>query len=101
MADTFNLAARVPPSLAPAAPRIDGTATWRNGRPRTGRGDRVLPGEGGGEAAALAGALDAAGWDGTLDVEIFSTPDAFWGARRRGGRATCTRGRHGAPRCLD
>jgi hypothetical protein len=23
-------------------------------------------------------AFRAAGWDGTLDVEIFSTPDAFW-----------------------
>jgi hypothetical protein len=24
-------------------------------------------------------ALAAAGWDGHLDVEIFSTPEAFWG----------------------
>ena len=24
-------------------------------------------------------AFRAAGWDGTLDVEIFSTPDGFWG----------------------
>ena len=24
-------------------------------------------------------ALAAAGWDGALDVEIFSTPELFWG----------------------
>ncbi len=31
------------------------------------------------ERAELVGALAAAGWDGALDVEIFSTPDLFWG----------------------
>jgi len=29
-------------------------------------------------AAEIVRALRRAGWDGTLDVEIFSTPDAFW-----------------------
>ena len=43
-----------------------------------GRDARVLPGEGHGDAAAFVAAFRAAGWDGTLDVEIFSTPDAFW-----------------------
>ncbi len=96
MADTFNLAAEDPASLASAAPRITGlhVAEWPV---EAGRGDRVLPGEGGGEAAALAGALHAAGWDGTLDVEIFSTPDAFWAlpvgeaARRAHEAATALR----------
>ena len=41
-------------------------------------GVRVLPGEGHGRSAELVAALRATGWDGTLDVEIFSTPDAFW-----------------------
>ena len=31
-----------------------------------------------GRAAEIVTALRVAGWDGTLDVEIFSTPDAFW-----------------------
>jgi hypothetical protein len=26
----------------------------------------------------LVRALAAAGWDGSLDVEVFSTPEAFW-----------------------
>ena len=34
--------------------------------------------ERGGRSAELIAALRDAGWDGTLDVEIFSTPDAFW-----------------------
>ena len=40
----------------------------------------------------LVAALAAAGWDGALDVEIFSTPELFWGlpvaeaARRPRGR---------------
>jgi sugar phosphate isomerase/epimerase len=39
---------------------------------------RVLPGEGQGRSAELVAALRKAGWGGTLDVEIFSTPEAFW-----------------------
>jgi len=27
----------------------------------------------------IIAALAAAGWDGALDVEIFSTPELFWG----------------------
>jgi sugar phosphate isomerase/epimerase len=48
--------------------------------------DRVLPGDGIGELPAILGALDAAGWDGYYDVEIFSDngsfgnawPDSIW-----------------------
>jgi sugar phosphate isomerase/epimerase len=77
MADTFNLAAEEPAALASAASRITGlhVAEWPT---EAARGDRVLPGEGRGEALTLLRALGAAGWDGTLDVEIFSTPDRFW-----------------------
>ena len=42
------------------------------------RTDRVLPGEGGMRSAEHVAALRAAGWDGYLDVEIFSTPNGFW-----------------------
>ena len=49
--------------------------------PSLDRGDRVLPGEGISLTRELVAALAAAGWDGALDVEIFSTPDLFWGCR--------------------
>jgi sugar phosphate isomerase/epimerase len=42
------------------------------------RSDRALPGEGSTPTRRLVEALRAAGWDGYLDVEIFSTPDRFW-----------------------
>ena len=46
---------------------------------RTGNvADRVLPGEAGDRERKLVEALRAGGWDGSLDVEIFSTPDGFW-----------------------
>ncbi len=47
--------------------------------PSSGGGDRVLPGEGISRTRELIGALVAGGWDGALDVEIFSTPELFWG----------------------
>lgn len=47
--------------------------------PEPGRSDRVLPGEGMSGSRELVRALAGAGWDGTLDVEIFSTPERFWG----------------------
>jgi sugar phosphate isomerase/epimerase len=40
---------------------------------------RRLPGESGPRERELIEALRAGGWDGSLDVEIFSTPDGFWG----------------------
>jgi sugar phosphate isomerase/epimerase len=70
-------------------------------RPERGWCDRVLPGDGVADLAALLAALDAAGWDGLYDLEIFSDngtfgnhyPDSLWDvpaaelARR--GRASC------------
>jgi len=47
--------------------------------PSLDRTDRVLPGEGISRTRELVDALAAAGWDGALDVEIFSTPELFWG----------------------
>ncbi len=40
---------------------------------------RDLPGTNGGRTRELVEAAHAGGWNGTLDVEIFSTPDGFWG----------------------
>lgn len=47
--------------------------------PALDRTDRVLPGEGISHTRALVQGLIAAGWGGALDVEIFSTPERFWG----------------------
>jgi sugar phosphate isomerase/epimerase len=44
-----------------------------------GRLDRVLPGEGISRTKELVAALALSGWDGYLDVEVFSEPDLFWG----------------------
>ena len=40
---------------------------------------RVLPGEGVTHPERLLGLLRAAGFDGYVDIEIFSTPEEFWG----------------------
>ena len=40
---------------------------------------RALPGEGVGRTREIVDTLRRAGWDGWLDVEIFSTPEGFWG----------------------
>lgn len=45
----------------------------------TGRADRVLPGEGMSRTRELIAALALTGWEGFLEVEIFSEPDRFWG----------------------
>jgi sugar phosphate isomerase/epimerase len=62
------------------APRFTGVhvADWRE--PTRGWADRVLPGEGVADLPALLGALEAAGWDGYYDVEIFSDNGAFGNA---------------------
>lgn len=43
-----------------------------------GRTDRLLPGEGIGRTKEIVDALVLSGWDGSLDVEIFSEPGRFW-----------------------
>jgi len=77
-ADSYNLAVEGPEAIVGALDRV--TCLHLADRPTRdiGRDARVLPGEGHGDAAAFVTAFRAAGWDGTLDVEIFSTPDAFW-----------------------
>jgi len=64
------------PWIAANASRVVGVhvADW----PTPDRGDRALPGEGICGVRELVAALAAAGWDGALDVEIFSTPELFW-----------------------
>ncbi|MBV8563127.1 MAG: sugar phosphate isomerase/epimerase [Actinobacteria bacterium] len=48
---------------------------WRE--PTRGWADRVLPGDGVAPLPELLGALDAAGWDGFYDLEVFSDNGAF------------------------
>ncbi len=57
---------------------------WRE--PTRGWADRALPGDGAADLPAILGALEAAGWDGFYDLEIFSDngtfgsayPDSLW-----------------------
>ena len=56
--------------------------------PTRGWADRSLTGDGVGDLPRILRALDAAGWDGLYDIEIFSDdgtfgaeyPDSFWAA---------------------
>jgi sugar phosphate isomerase/epimerase len=56
--------------------------------PTRGWADRALPGDGGANVPDILRALDAAGWDGLYDIEIFSDdgtfgnayPDSYWAA---------------------
>jgi len=77
MADTFNLTREDPHDVARIASRLTGLHVADVPLAEV-PGVRVLPGEGQGGSADLVEALRSAGWDGWLDVEIFSTPDAFW-----------------------
>jgi sugar phosphate isomerase/epimerase len=76
MADTFNLAHERDADIVAAMPRFSGLHV-ADELPEPVAGVRDLPEERG-RSAQLVDALCAAGWDGTLDVEIFSTPDMFW-----------------------
>jgi sugar phosphate isomerase/epimerase len=78
LADTYNLWNESPADLAAIAHRVTGLHVADVPR-EAGRTDRVLPGEGGTRSAAFVSALSGAGWSGFLDVEIFSTPERFWG----------------------
>ncbi|HEX2302460.1 MAG TPA: sugar phosphate isomerase/epimerase [Gaiella sp.] len=77
MADTYNLWHEPPEALAAVASRVTGLHV-ADEPSEPGRADRVLPGEGGMRSAEHVHALVAAGWDGPVDVEIFSTPELFW-----------------------
>jgi sugar phosphate isomerase/epimerase len=78
MADTYHLRHESPETLALAADRVTGVHV-ADVPLENDRTDRALPGESGRRSAALVRALAEAGWDGFLDVEIFSTPERFWG----------------------
>jgi sugar phosphate isomerase/epimerase len=78
MADTYNLWEEAPDDLAKIATRVPGLHV-ADVPPESGRTDRLLPGEGGARSAELVHALVDGGWNGFLDIEIFSSPDRFWG----------------------
>jgi sugar phosphate isomerase/epimerase len=78
MADTYNLWHERPEELGAVAGRVTGLHV-ADEPPDPARTDRVLPGEGGTRSAEHIRALREAGWEGFLDVEIFSTPERFWG----------------------
>ena len=77
MVDTYNLWHERPEAVAAIADRVTGLHV-ADEPPDLTRTDRVLPGEGGTRSADLVRALAETGWDGFLDVEIFSTPERFW-----------------------
>lgn len=77
MADTYNLGHESPEALAAVAARVTGLHV-ADEPSAPGRSDRVLPGEDGKRSAERVRALVTAGWDGFLDVEVFSTPELFW-----------------------
>jgi sugar phosphate isomerase/epimerase len=66
--------------------RFAGVHVCDHRAPTRGWADRALPGEGDAGLPRLLAALEAAGWDGLWDVEIFSDdgtfgaayPDSFW-----------------------
>ena len=69
--------------------------------------DRRLPGTLGPRTRELVEAARSGGWDGTLDVEIFSTPEGFWGlapgeaARRSYAAVSESPGARGKPRAVS
>jgi sugar phosphate isomerase/epimerase len=96
MVDTFHLGDTddVLADLERHVDRVTGLHVAEH--PLDGREGRVLPGEGRPPAAEIVQALRAAGWDGWLDVEIFSTPEGFWGLEP----AEAARRAHAAARAL-
>jgi sugar phosphate isomerase/epimerase len=75
-----------PAAIAPYADRIAGLHVSDRREPTRSHFDRVLPGDGVLDLAAAFRALEAAGYDGWYDVEIFSDngvfgdafPDSLW-----------------------
>jgi sugar phosphate isomerase/epimerase len=74
--------------IAAEVGRFTGVHICDHREPTRGWADRALPGEGAADVPAILRALDAAGWDGLYDIEIFSDdgtfgntyPDSFWAA---------------------
>jgi sugar phosphate isomerase/epimerase len=78
MVDTYNLWHEDPAAIAAVSERVTGLHV-ADEPSDPGVEGRVLPGEGGTQATAVLRALRDADWDGSVDVEIFSTPEGFWG----------------------
>lgn len=76
MADSFNLGHEETAAVAAAAARFTGLHL-ADELPDPLPGVRALPSPDG-RSAEIVRALRQAGWDGALDVEVFSTPEAFW-----------------------
>lgn len=76
MVDTFNLGHEPDDALAALAGRVTGLHV-ADELAEPAPGLRRLP-RPGGRSAGIVQALRRAGWEGTIDVEIFSTPDGFW-----------------------
>ncbi len=80
--NTPNVLAEIPGAIG----RIAGVHVCDVRRETRGWADRVLPGDGIADVPALIGALDAAGWSGLYDLEVFSDngvfgaayPDSLW-----------------------
>jgi sugar phosphate isomerase/epimerase len=66
--------------IAESIDRLAGVhiSDWRE--PTRGWADRALPGDGGADVPAILRALDAAGWAGFYDIEIFSDDGTFGSA---------------------
>ncbi len=72
--------------IADEIDRFAGVHVSDHREPTRGWADRVLPGDGPANVPDILRALDAAGWDGLYDIEIFSDdgtfgdeyPDSFW-----------------------
>ena len=77
MADTYNLWEDSLDTLREHAGRVTGLHV-ADVPAEPGRTDRVLPGQNGTRTREVVALLRDAGWDGSLDVEIFSEPDRFW-----------------------
>jgi sugar phosphate isomerase/epimerase len=63
--------------IAAEVGRFVGVHVCDRREPTRGWADRALPGEGGAGVPEILRALDAAGWDGLYDIEIFSDDGTF------------------------
>ena len=74
--------------IAAEVDRFAGVHICDHRDPTRGWADRALPGDGTADVPGILRALDAAGWDGLYDIEIFSDdgtfgnayPDSYWAA---------------------
>jgi len=90
--------------IAAEVDRFAGVHVCDRREPTRGWADRALPGDGSADVPGILRALDAAGWDGLYDIEIFSDdgtfgnayPDSYWAAP---AEETLARAREAFERC--